>query len=51
MSPVSTEHVAECDHEWEYWDADPSVGIMASGKACLKCQIVAEDDRGDDDAD
>lgn len=39
---------AECDHEWEHVDYDPSVG-MNGGKTCTKCGAWAEDDRGSDD--
>lgn len=44
-----THQTAECEHEWEYTDADPSVGIVTSGKTCAKCGTTAEDDRGGDD--
>lgn len=44
-----THQTAECDHEWEYAEYDPSVGLTGSGKACAKCGKTAEDDRGEPD--
>lgn len=38
----------ECDHEWEYESADPSVGIMSGSKTCVICGEEGPDDRGDD---
>lgn len=38
----------ECDHEWEYEGADPSVGIMSGSRTCVKCGEEGPDERGED---
>jgi len=48
-SPECAEkEMEECDHEWEYEGADPSVGIMSGSRTCVKCGEVGPDERGED---